>query len=62
MFLSQGGTWTGGTAAAAMSSSLGEDVLCAAINNNNRAYGASIDFQEHMEEVLQPQLQVHTSL
>ena len=41
-----------------LSSALGEDALCAAINNNNRAYAASIEFQEHMEEVLQPQLQV----
>ena len=41
-----------------LSSALSEDVLCAAVNNNNRAYTASIEFQEHMEEVLQPQLQV----
>ena len=41
-----------------LSSALGEDVLCAAINNNGSAYTASIEFQEHMEEVLQPQLQV----
>ena len=32
-------------------------MLCAAINNNNRAYTASIEFQDHMEEVLQEALQ-----